>query len=95
MNFKKGPFGGHHLGGDLCPPITFEVVPYENSFPLVCRSIVLDATKPSFVKRRASEGLLGGEEIIFQGRMMFLESVPSFYGWVFETHKMHQFQPHE
>ena len=28
MNFNKGPFGGHHLGGDSCPPITFEVVPY-------------------------------------------------------------------
>ena len=27
MNFNKGPFGGHHLGGDSCPPITFEVVP--------------------------------------------------------------------
>ena len=28
MNFNKGPFGGHHLGGDSCPPITFEVVSY-------------------------------------------------------------------
>ena len=28
MNFNKGPFGGHHLGGDSCPPITFKVVPY-------------------------------------------------------------------
>ena len=23
MEFNSGPFGGHHLGGDLCPPITF------------------------------------------------------------------------
>ena len=28
MNFNKGPFGEHHLGGDSCPPITFQVVPY-------------------------------------------------------------------
>ena len=28
MNLSKGPFGGHHLGGDSCPPITFEVVAY-------------------------------------------------------------------
>ena len=27
MNATKGPFGGHHLGGDSRPPITFEVVP--------------------------------------------------------------------
>ena len=33
MIFNKGPFGGHHLGGDSCPPITFEVVPYSNSWP--------------------------------------------------------------
>ena len=25
MNLNKGPFGGHHLGGDSCPPLTFEV----------------------------------------------------------------------
>ena len=28
MNFNKGPFGGHHVGGDSCLPITFEVVAY-------------------------------------------------------------------
>ena len=28
MNLNKGPFGGHRLGGDSCPPITFEVAPY-------------------------------------------------------------------
>ena len=28
MNSNKGLFGGHHLGGDSCPPISFEVVPY-------------------------------------------------------------------
>ena len=28
MIFDNGPFGGHHLGGDLCPPITFDVVPH-------------------------------------------------------------------
>ena len=27
VNFIQAPFGGHHLGGDSCPPITFEVVP--------------------------------------------------------------------
>ena len=27
MTFNEGPFGGHHLGGDSCPPITFGVVP--------------------------------------------------------------------
>ena len=26
-NLNKGPFGGHHLGGDLCPPNTFQGVP--------------------------------------------------------------------
>ena len=26
-NFNMGPFGGHHFGGDSCPPVTFEVVP--------------------------------------------------------------------
>ena len=31
INFHKGPFGGHRLGGDSCPPITFEV-PYSNSY---------------------------------------------------------------
>ena len=35
MNFNKGPFGGHHLGGDSCPPITFEVVPRKNSWPYI------------------------------------------------------------
>ena len=25
MNFNLGSFAGHHLGGDSCPPITFEV----------------------------------------------------------------------
>ena len=28
VNLNKGPFGGRHLHGDSCPPITFEVVPY-------------------------------------------------------------------
>ena len=32
MNLK-GTFGGHRLGGDSCPPITFEAVPYSNSWP--------------------------------------------------------------
>ena len=27
VNCNGGPFGGHHLGGDSCPPTTFEVVP--------------------------------------------------------------------
>ena len=27
MSFNWGPFGGHHLGGESCSPITFEVVP--------------------------------------------------------------------
>ena len=33
MNVNKGPFGGHRLGGDSCPLITFEVVPYQHSWP--------------------------------------------------------------
>ena len=28
MNFNQGPFGGHHLGADLCPPTTFHGVPH-------------------------------------------------------------------
>ena len=28
LNFKWGPFGGHHLGGCPCPPATLEGVPY-------------------------------------------------------------------
>ena len=39
MNFKKGPFGGHHLGGDSCPPITFEVVPDVNSWPFEIQAL--------------------------------------------------------
>ena len=27
VNVNKGHFGGHHLVGDSCPPIIFEVVP--------------------------------------------------------------------
>ena len=27
-NLNGGPFGGHHLGGDSCPPSTLEVVPH-------------------------------------------------------------------
>ena len=38
MNFNQVPFGGHHLGGNSCPPITFEVVPYYNSWPYECVS---------------------------------------------------------
>ena len=35
MNFNKGPFGGHSSGEDSCPPFTFEVVPYEMSWPFM------------------------------------------------------------
>ena len=27
MSFNYKPFGGHHSGGELCPPITFEGFP--------------------------------------------------------------------
>ena len=33
--FIKGPFGGHHFGGDSSPAITFQVVPCSNSWPYV------------------------------------------------------------
>ena len=33
MNINKRPFSGHHLGKNYGAPITFEVVPYENSWP--------------------------------------------------------------
>ena len=34
VNCSEGPFrpfGGHHFGGESCPPTTSEVVPYSNS----------------------------------------------------------------
>ena len=27
--FNGGPLGGRHLGGDSCPPITFDVISYK------------------------------------------------------------------
>ena len=32
------PFAGHYLGGDLCLPTTFQVVPYQN--PLVGNELI-------------------------------------------------------
>ena len=42
----RGPFGGHHLGGDSCPPITFEVVPIHGH---ILASFNFDPKKPQIL----------------------------------------------
>ena len=54
MNLNKGSFGEHFLGGDSCPPITCEVVPYSQpcSHFLVTKDVGSSRVEPS--RRRES-----------------------------------------
>ena len=46
MNSNKGLLGGHDLGGDSCPPITFELFPVE----------IHGHTSPSNIARQGNHG---------------------------------------